>query len=207
MSEIHLMDKRRSILTTALDELQAQDNGDNVLIREVPFEAWLHVRGLEPVTELNSALNSVLGVELPSTPNTTVASGDIRIFWHRERMWIVTCPPAKHFDVFEQIEHALKNLDSSVVDVSDNFTILRLSGEKARDTLRKGCTLDLHPREFPVGSMAWTNIAHADVCLHYYEDTDAGHPDYALHVRTSFAEYLLRWLHDAGREFGVKIIE
>ena len=52
------------------------------------------------------------------------------------------------------------------VDVSAARTILQLKGPHASAFSQHGCTIDLHPRAFGIGSSAQTNLAQAQVILH-----------------------------------------
>ena len=90
---------------------------------------------------------------------------------------------------------------ASVVDLSDNFTTLRLSGAKARWVLSKGWPVDLHPRAFGPGRCAQSHLAHANIILWQSDDT----PSYQIFVRRSFARYLWDWLVDAALEVGCRI--
>lgn len=80
---------------------------------------------------------------------------------------------------------------AGAVDTSAARTTLELAGPYARDVLAHGCRLDLHPRVFPPGAAARTNVAKATVVLHRYGDA------YRLYVGSSSADYLTRWLLDA----------
>src|SRR5207302_506874 len=71
-------------------------------------------------------------------------------------------------------------------------------GALARETLMKGCSLDLHPRSFTPGQCAQTMLARAQIILHQID----GAPSYDLYPRRSFAEYLWLWLCDAMAEYG-----
>ncbi len=82
------------------------------------------------------------------------------------------------------------------VDVSAARTILELKGPHARRILEHGCTIDLHPRAFGIGSSAQTNLAQAQVILHH-----TARDTYEIYVRASFADYLARWLLDAMVEY------
>jgi sarcosine oxidase, subunit gamma len=83
-----------------------------------------------------------------------------------------------------------------VVDLSANRTTLELSGPSARAVLEKGCALDLHPREFVVGSAYVTLIGSVPVFLWKVEEET-----YRILPRSSFADFLGRWLLDAMAEF------
>ncbi|SDG94110.1 2Fe-2S iron-sulfur cluster-binding protein [Nonomuraea jiangxiensis] len=76
------------------------------------------------------------------------------------------------------------------VDVSDQRTILELSGPGAEDVLITGCPIDLHPDVFP--GHAQTLLAQTSVLL------ERRAPDtYRIYVRSSFTKYLAEWLIDA----------
>ena len=69
----------------------------------------------------------------------------------------------------------------------------------ARKILAKGCTLDLHPREFGPGQCARSALARASVLL-VAEPGDT--PQFTIIVARSFADYLFRWLANATRPHG-----
>ena len=91
------------------------------------------------------------------------------------------------------LESALAGQHVSVVNVSGNRALFRLSGDGARATLEKGCSLDLHPRAFFPGRAAQTLVARAQVLL-VQRDTA---PTYHIMPRRSFAAYIRSWLEDA----------
>ncbi|MEO3872273.1 2Fe-2S iron-sulfur cluster-binding protein [Nonomuraea sp. B12E4] len=76
------------------------------------------------------------------------------------------------------------------VDVSDQRTILELSGLRADDVLITGCPLDLHPDAFP--GHAQTLLAQTSVLLERRAPAT-----YRIYVRSSFTKYLAEWLIDA----------
>jgi sarcosine oxidase subunit gamma len=68
--------------------------------------------------------------------------------------------------------------------------------------MMKGCSLDLHPREFGPGRCAQSTLAKAQIILHQLDDG----PTYDLYVARSFAEYLWAWLEDASLEYGMAVV-
>ena len=76
-----------------------------------------------------------------------------------------------------------------------------LAGPRARDLLRKGTPIDLHPRVFGPGQCVQTAMVAANVILRQLDDA----PSYELHVLNSFADYLWTWLEKASREYGVAV--
>jgi heterotetrameric sarcosine oxidase gamma subunit len=99
--------------------------------------------------------------------------------------------------VTAELREALGADPGSVVDVSANRTTLELSGPSARQVLEKGCPLDLHPRAFGPGQAVSTTVGPVAVLLWQVDDAAT----YRLFPRSSFADYLARWLIDAMSEY------
>ncbi|MBG0739724.1 sarcosine oxidase subunit gamma [Paeniglutamicibacter antarcticus] len=91
---------------------------------------------------------------------------------------------------------ALAGDPGQVVDLSSNRTTFELAGPSARAVLEKSCALDLHPREFTVGTAVNTQIGLIPAVL-WRVDDDA----FRIFPRASFADFLGRWLLDGMREF------
>ena len=192
----------RSILEPALQDLASLpvDPDFDVTIQETPFQGQFVLRSLDTLKDLNEALEPVTGITLTNKPNRTESQDNIKCFWLRERQWLIVTPPDKRAEIFKDIETALAGKDSSIVDISGGQTMISLVGTKSLETLKKGCPLDIHPSVFKKDAMALTRVQHADVLLHR-----ADREKYDLYIRKSFAEYLLRWLHDGALEYGVKV--
>ena len=91
----------------------------------------------------------------------------------------------------------LKGL-ATIIDQSDGKAVLRISGLRARDTLAKGCSLDLHPSAFKPGSVGTTPVALIDCVIWQVDET----PTYDLAIPTSFAESFWSWLTASAAEYG-----
>ena len=102
-------------------------------------------------------------------------------------------PPA---ELASALVDALGDEPGSVIDLSANRTTFELAGPSARLVLEKGCALDLHPRSFAVGTAYTTLIGSVPVVLWKVADDR-----YRILPRSSFADFLGRWLLDAMAEF------
>lgn len=90
---------------------------------------------------------------------------------------------------------------ASLVDQSSGYTVLRLTGERLRETLAKGVPLDLHPAVFPEGSAATTIIAHMGAILWRNPDFD-GLPVFDIAAFRSHSGSFMNWLSSSAAEFG-----
>jgi sarcosine oxidase subunit gamma len=83
-----------------------------------------------------------------------------------------------------------------VLDMTDAWTRLSLSGANAKTLLAKGSALDLHDRHFPVDACAAAGFARLRVVL-----WRRGEMSYDLLVGRSYALSLWDWLMDAAAEY------
>jgi sarcosine oxidase, subunit gamma len=187
---------RRSPLDGFADRLAAAgDVPEAIRLAEAPFLTQLTLR-VAPGSAAAGAAARALGTPLPATPNTTAACGEIEVLWMGPDEWLVVAPSGAQ-GLAERLERAVAAGHGTVVDVSAQRTAIDVAGADARDVLRKGCALDLHPRAFGPGRCAQTLLARAQVILVARTDE----PAYRVFVRASFAEYLAEWLLDAAAEY------
>jgi sarcosine oxidase subunit gamma len=167
---------------------------DAVAITVEPFTAMADVR----VGAVGPDLSARLGVDLPAIPNTWVPTGAGRAIWLGPDEWLLTSTTEQPDQMEERVRTALAPHGGAAVDVSAQRIGLRLTGERVRDVLARGCSLDLHPRVFGRGTCAQTTLGLAGVVLLALSDRG---DDYGVLVRSSFAGYLADWLLDAALEF------
>jgi heterotetrameric sarcosine oxidase gamma subunit len=186
---------RRSPLAHLHDELRAGDvTGDRaVILRERPCTTMVSVR-VTPGSPAADRIGTVVG-GLPLRSGETTTAGAHTTVWLGPDEWLVVSDEEAALLV-QQLRGALQGDSGSVVDVSANRTTLELTGPTARAVLEKGCPLDLHPRRFGPGVAVATTVGPVPVLLW---QTDGS--SYRLLPRSSFADYLARWLLDAMREF------
>jgi heterotetrameric sarcosine oxidase gamma subunit len=112
--------------------------------------------------------------------------------------WLLLAPASAPDGAPERIAAELNDI-AMVVDQSSGHVAFRLSGAKARDTLAKGCRLDLHPKVFPLGASARTLIAQVPVIVHLKEAA----PVIQILAPRSLACSLAHHLVASATEFGV----
>ncbi len=186
----------------ALPSRAADETGDaGVSMAERPFRRIVNLRGNPKSEAFVSAAKSVLGAELPLAPNSAAAGKDATLLWlGPDEWWAVSedeTPP-----LADKLRDALSGQHASVTDVGEGYSCIAVSGPNAIDTLAKGCTLDFHDSVFAPGSCAQSDMAKAAVVFHRLEDET---PSFEIYVRSSFAEYLWRWIEDAAGEYGVAV--
>lgn len=179
---------------------EADDAG--VVMAERPFRRIVNLRG-DPKSGafLNSA-KSVLGADLPTSANSTASGKDVTLLWlGPDEWWAISedaTPP-----LADKLREAVSGHHASITDAGEGYTCISISGPKAIDALAKGSTLDFHDSVFAPGSCAQSDMAKAAVVFHRLADTAV--PSFEIYVRSSFAEYLWRWIEDAAGEYRVAV--
>jgi sarcosine oxidase subunit gamma len=192
-----MADTRTSPLARLADRLaDANDRQASIRIAEAPCLTQLALR-VAPGTAAAAAAGRALDTPLPTAPGTAHAGAGVEVLWMGPDEWLVVAPDGAAARLTHALEQALAGAHATAVDVSAQRTAVELAGDRARDVLRKGCALDLHPRAFAAGRCAQTLLARAGVILHQRTDE----PSYRVFVRASFAEYLAEWLLDAAAEY------
>ena len=98
---------------------------------------------------------------------------------------------------YNEIEELLiKNISSvnlgAVTDVTDQFVMINLKGDKAYKLFQTGSPFNFNDFKIEKGAVTQTIIAKVDVIIHNQDKNDVN-----LFVRRSFSEHLFSWMTDA----------
>ena len=148
---------------------------------------------------LSAAVRNAYGVDLPAS--SRVAQGAaVRFIGYGPGQWLAVSEALANEALASELAAKLQGL-ASVSDQSGGRTVLRVSGNRARDVLAKGLPLDLDMRAFPLGSAATSAISHIGVQLWQADDMRS----YDLAVFRSLSESFWRWLTASAAEFGYEV--
>ncbi len=185
---------RRSPLAQMADRLAAASDPSVASLAEVPFVAMVSLR-VNLASPAAARVAGVLAAPLPSTCGEVTSTYSHDAIWLGPDEWlVVTITDA--VALADQLAAAVGEEPGLALDVSANRTVLELAGPSARAVLEKGCPVDLHPRAFGPGNAVSTTLARVPVLL-----WQTGEDTYRLLPRSSFADYVARWLLDAMVEF------
>jgi sarcosine oxidase subunit gamma len=189
------LQRRSPLADLALDVHEGTVTGSRqVRLVETPHLTMISVR-VDPDSPAAAAVEGVLGAVLPRSCGQVTADGYHSVLWLGPDEWLIVSQVTPD-TLLEALTEAVGDAHAAVVDVSANRTVLELSGPAARSVLEKGCPVDLHPRAFGQDTAVTTTLARVPVLL-----WQTGPDTYRLLPRSSFAEYVARWLLDAMQEF------
>ena len=83
----------------------------------------------------------ILNALLPLKPNTYTKNNNLKIIWLGPDEWLLS--NEDNDDLFIKLEEEIDEVEASVTNISENRTILRISGEKIYTLLSIFLVLDL----------------------------------------------------------------
>ncbi|HEX7821636.1 MAG TPA: sarcosine oxidase subunit gamma family protein [Sphingobium sp.] len=84
---------------------------------------------------------------------------------------------------------ALDNLGARLVDVSENWRVLEVTGSGGRELLARGVQIDISPAALPCGNACQTLCAGVPVIVHAVDNVTI-----ELFIAASYAPWLAKWL-------------
>ena len=177
-----------------LGKRELQVDGRSCWLDEMALQDMLNLRGDANDPAFAAAVLSATGLELPLKANTARVGNGRQLFWLGPDEWLLKTAGGTGDAIESALRAALVGKHISVVQVGSGNTTFTVQGAAAADLIARGCPLDLHVRSFPSGSLAQSHISKANVVVYCLE----AETSFEITVRRSFAEYLFKWLCEAG---------
>ena len=118
-----------------LKELKIEKNG--ILIEEIPFIGKINLRGNTKDKNFLSDAASILETLLPIDPNTKVENSKFQVIWLSPNEWLITFIENDIFvKIHNQFIERLNSEKTSITDISENKTVIRIEGKKSDYLLR-----------------------------------------------------------------------
>ncbi|MBL8909026.1 MAG: hypothetical protein JNM20_20310 [Rhizobiales bacterium] len=163
-------------------------------IWEMPPRGTIDLRGDAGNEAFRAGVKQVTGVDLPITPRTSAAWGEIKILWLSVDQWLIICPRGRLDETIGGLESALKGQHIAVTDVSDMRAVIRLEGEGVREVLLKGCSLDLLGDGYEPGTVRRVRFAEIAALIQVIDAQTI-----ELYVFRSYAHYAWDFLTATAR--------
>ncbi|MEM9205571.1 MAG: sarcosine oxidase subunit gamma family protein [Pseudomonadota bacterium] len=173
----------------ALDAMQMQE-GLSVRVEDRGDIGMLDLR-LKSKSDIDAA-SKALGFDLPTKARTSAGTKGIACLWFSVDQWIVVLPRHQLPSVLEKLSPSLADTFSSIVDVSDMRSVLRVSGSGAQSVLMKSTSVDVFDGAFAPGHVRRVSFGEIAAAVHVIDETS-----FDLYVFRSYVEYALDWISEA----------
>jgi len=171
---------------------------NNFSMKEKTPVAKINLRGNLENKEFASKVEKILGMILPNEACSTSNKEKITSLWLGPNEWLLVSnneiPKETNTYELEQVlfDNISKTNLGAITNVTDHFTIFKLSGSNIFEVLSKGCPFDFSSDDFGNNKVVQTILNHVDVTIHRKNENDVD-----LYVRRSFAGYLWDWFKDS----------
>ena len=165
-------------------------------IKEIKPIMKLIVRGKK--REFISAIGKSLNILLPTEANTSTQSDKLTALWLSPDEWIIFSnePNDESTNKYETEDLLINNISKlnlgAIIDVTDQFVMISLKGNKIYDLFQTGSPFNFNDFQNKKGSVAQTILSKIDIIVHN-QDKNAVN----LFVRRSFSQHLYSWMKDA----------
>ena len=171
-----------------------QKKFSNIELKEISPIRKLIIRGKS--REFISAVGRAINILLPTEANTSSSNGEITTIWLSPDEWLIFSNTIddKDFNLIEEklIQNICKTKLGAVIDVTDQFVMINLSGNKIFDLFQTGSPFNFNEFRNKKGATTQTLLAKIDVIIQNKDQNDAN-----LFVRRSFSRHLFSWMSDS----------
>ena len=179
---------------TVLENIKIEKNG--ITIEELPFVGKINLRGNTKDRDFLSNAGSVLDVLIPTEPNTIITNTELQIIWLSPNEWLLSFLKNENFiKIFNELNTRLNPEKTSITDISENKTIIRIEGDKTTELLRKFMILNIDEAlkdNLKVAQTIFVKIPILIIRNHLNEEKQS----FDIHVNRSHTTYLRDLLLD-----------
>lgn len=201
-SQVKLVERRSALAEVyATGIFGAATDKPGVILAERRPLSIVHVAGKADNAAFAKGVKKACGCDLPLEPGTVATNGDLSLIWLSPTRWMAVAPE-RGPGVLELTIRDACGEDGAIIDVSHGRTVIRISGEHARQVLMKGAPIDFHGTVFTANRTVTTSISQCGVVL---ACVDANTID--LYVFRAFGQHMWEWVCDAAGEYGFEVGE
>ena len=179
----------------------------NTSIKEDKSYVDLQIKEIKPVMKLIirgktknfiTAIGKNLNIILPNAANTSSSGEALTALWLSPDEWMLVSNKTVSEDsnTYEVEDNLINNISKvnlgAVTDVSDQFVMINIKGNKIFDLFATGSPFNFNEFKNKKGSVVQTILSHIDVIIHLTEINEVN-----LLVRRSFSEHLYSWINDS----------
>ena len=187
------------IRKTVFEDIKIEKN--SVSIEELPFVGKINLRGNTKDRDFLSIAGSVLDILIPTEPNTKIENKNLQVIWLSPNEWLLNFIYNKNFTrIFENLSNKLNPENTSITDISESKTIIRVEGINTTELLRKFLILDIDSAlnsNLKVAQTIFVKVPILIVRNHKDQDTQS----FDIHLNRSHTTYLKDLLLDGCNQF------
>ena len=165
-------------------------------MKEISPIMKLIVRGKK--REFFSAIGKSLNILLPTKANTSTQNNRLTALWLSYDEWMIfsnekMSDNSNDYEIEKLLQNNISKINlGAVTDVTNQFVMINLKGNKIYDLFRSGSPFNFNHFQDEKGAVTQTIFGKIDIII-YNQDKNTVN----LFVRRSFSQHLFSWMKDA----------
>ena len=159
----------------------------------------INLRGKSNDKDFLTIIGKILDIVLPTEPNTSINNDKLKTIWLSPNEWLIEIYEANNFEkIISDLKDSLNSNNTAVTDVSENRTVLKLSGLHLYKLLSKFMIIDLDKALNKDASVAQTIFIKVPVLIiknHKKNEKQCIN----MHTNRSHAQYIIDLLIDGSK--------
>ena len=159
----------------------------------------INLRGNSSNKDFITNVKKILDTLLPTEPNMSNYNNQLKIIWLSPNEWLIEIYEKENFNqIFSNLKNSLNSQNTAITDVTENRTILRLTGKHLYKLLSKFMIIDLDKVLNKESSVAQTIFIKVPVLIVKNHDKNEKQ-SISLHANRSHAQYIINLLIDGSK--------
>ena len=145
-----------------------------------------------------SSVGRSLNMLLPTEANTSTQSENLSAIWLSPDEWMIFSnktveTTTNNYETEKLLVDKISKLNlGAVTDVTDQFVMINLKGNKIYDLFQTGSPFNFNEFQNKKGAVTQTILLKIDVIIHNQDQKEVN-----LFVRRSFSQHLFSWMNDS----------
>lgn len=186
--------QRESVL-----KYKEKQNHNGIDFEELSNIPKINLRGQPNNQDFMTSASKILNTPLPTEPNISNVNNDIKVIWLSPNEWLVQILNENKFrTIFTNLQSTLNPENTAVTDLTENRTILNISGHNLFTLLAKFIVINLDQalkKEVAVVQSLFIKVPVLIVRNH----KDSEKPNIDIHTNRSHTNYIFDLLVDGTR--------
>ena len=174
-------------------------NFNGFAFQEIPNIPKINLRGLSSDKDFIANTEKILGTFLPLESNTGNSNNILKILWLSPNEWLIEIYKKEDFDKkLLDLKNILNPHNTAITDITENKTILKLSGLHLYKLLSKFMIIDLETilsEEISIAQTIFIKVPVLIVRNHKKNEEE----NISLYVNRSYAQYIINLLIDGSK--------
>ena len=171
-------------------------NHNGIDFKELSNVPKINLRGQSSNKDFISNTRKILNIPLPTEPNISNVNNDIKVMWLSPNEWLVQILNENKFKtLFTNLQSTLNPENTAVTDLTENRTILNISGNNLFTLLAKFMVLDLDQSFIKETAVVQSLFIKVPVLIvRNYKENEK--PNIDIHTNRSHTNYVFNLLVD-----------